>query len=143
MPFWSGSAHSQRCERRRLRKHLTIVVVPDNGGRAARRLLALFEARRFLQMDFDVVSGARDVSNEAPDREPPQIAMSQSRELTAVGIEVRRSEVARISIQNRTQLAGELLFELLCGTWCLHALSLARSCGHGRIKRFRVGAFGS
>ena len=118
----------------------TIIVVPHHGTRGAARFRTLFETRRLLQVDFDVVPRARDVPNNAREREPPQVVTAEARELTDMRVDVRRSNVARIFAENRTELTGELLFELLFRTGWSHLPSVVRECRYGRIERLRVEA---
>ena len=120
----------------------TVIVVPhdDTGGTA--QFGALFEARPLFQVDFDVVPRARDVPNDAREREAAQIAMTEPRELSGMRVDARRSNVALISMKNGAQLAGELRFELLFGTGRSHVPKLVRECSQRRIERLRVGASG-
>jgi hypothetical protein len=66
--------------------------------------------------------------------------MAEAREFTDMRVDVRRSNVARIFAENRTELTGELRFELLFWTGWSHVPSVVRECRYGRIEGLRVEA---
>jgi hypothetical protein len=92
-------------------------------------------------MNLDVVAGAGDVPNDAGERKAAQIAVPEPREVTGMHVEPRRSNVALPSMENRTQLGGELRFEVLLGTGAFHAPRIARACRVRRIELLRQSPF--
>ena len=93
-------------------------------------------------MNFDVIARVGDVPNEARERKVAQIAMAEPRAVTDMHGDPRCANVALPSAENRTQLAGELRFELLFGTGSFHVSSLARKRSAPGIELLRQLPFG-
>ena len=76
-------------------------------------------------MNLDVVPGMGDVTQDPRKRKAAQVAVAEARELGGVRVDIRCRVIGRISAEDRTELAGQLLFELVLGTWCSHPPSVA------------------
>lgn len=88
-------------------------------------------------MNFDVVPGLCDVANDPRERKAAQVTMAEPRDLRGIRADHAGGIVTLISIENRTQLAGEQLFELLFRTYWVHVPSLLRERRHGRVERLQ------
>ena len=97
----------------------------------------LLEAWHLLQVNVDVIPSTCDVSHDPRKREAAQVAVAEARELGGVRVDTRCREVAPISAEDHAELAGQLLFELMLGTWCSHPPSIAVWHLCPRIERLR------
>jgi len=86
-------------------------------------------------VDLDVISRARDVPHEPRERESTQITMAQARHLAGVCVDVACASVALKLVENGSQLARQLHFELVLRTLALHPPNMVAGPRAHRIKR--------
>lgn len=102
----AGSSYS------RVDEPAVVVVATYGASRPMPGFGTLLVAWRTLEVNLDVMSRPGNEPDEPREREAAEIAVSDARQLGVVGADALCPDLACVAVEDRAQLAGELLLEL-------------------------------